>query len=136
MCVQNCDRLKIRLLPKVKNITQDLGFDEMAMTQVTMLTITITMHALNNNRLIAPGMQNCLEEARLAKRDFFYIQTLDVVTVFLSFKLRYRIMILAFVASLSVNIFNVLVKVCSKWTDQLFPVATHCPPAVIRISIR
>ena len=28
---------------------QDLGFDEMAMTQVTMLTITITMHALNNS---------------------------------------------------------------------------------------
>ena len=56
----------------------------MAVTQVTMLTITITMHALNNNRLIiASGMQNCLEEARLAKRDFFYIQTLDVVTVFL-----------------------------------------------------
>ena len=37
MCVQNCDRFKIPLLPKVKNITQDLGFDEMAMTQVTIV---------------------------------------------------------------------------------------------------
>ena len=35
MCVQNCDRFKIPLLPKVKKITQDLEFDEMAMTQVT-----------------------------------------------------------------------------------------------------
>ena len=49
MCVQNCDRFNIPLLPKVKKITQDLGFDGMAMTQVTMLTITITMHALNNS---------------------------------------------------------------------------------------
>ena len=62
---------------------QDLGFDVMVMTQVTMLTITIIMQALNNSWSIAPGMQNYLEEAPLAKRDFFYIQTPEVVTVFL-----------------------------------------------------
>ena len=49
MCVQNCDRFNIPLLPKVKKITQDLGFDGVAMTQLTMLTITITMQALNNS---------------------------------------------------------------------------------------
>ena len=41
MCIQNCDRFKIPLLPKVKNITQDLGFDELAMTQVTVTMLTI-----------------------------------------------------------------------------------------------
>ena len=41
MCVQNCDRFKITLLPKVKNITQDLGFDELARTQVTVTMLTI-----------------------------------------------------------------------------------------------
>ena len=41
MCVQNCDQFKIPLLPKVENITQDLRFDEMAMTQVTVTMLTI-----------------------------------------------------------------------------------------------
>ena len=64
---QKCERFKIPFPKVLKKIMQDVGFDDMAMTQVYQARLRAPQY-LND---ITGNVEINLEEARLARRNFF-----------------------------------------------------------------